>query len=149
MSIDCFQAKGSGYEKGEGYLNAKIKFLGIDNIHAVRESFRKLHYLCNPPGKTTQKHWFANLGATKWEDHIRSILKGAIQVVQIIKSNNSVVIHCSDGKKSEHIIVDLLGWDRTSQVSALAQLLLDPYYRTLKGFEILIEKEWLMFGHKV
>lgn len=56
--------------------------------------------------------------------------------LQIENMSTSVVVHCSDG------------WDRTSQLTALAMLLLDPYYRTMKGFEVLIEKEWLSFGHK-
>ena len=51
-------------------------------------------------------------------------------------SGVSVVVHCSDG------------WDRTSQTCAVAQLLLDPYYRTIQGFQALIEKDWLHFGHK-
>jgi hypothetical protein len=48
-----------------------------------------------------------------------------------------VLSHCSDG------------WDRTSQTVALAEILLDPHYRTIKGFAILIEKEFLSFGHKI
>ena len=36
----------------------------------------------------------------------------------------SVVVHCSDG------------WDRTPQLTALAMLMLDSYYRTLQGFQV-------------
>jgi protein-tyrosine phosphatase len=40
----------------------------------------------------------------------------------------SVLVHCSDG------------WDRTAQLTSLAQLLIDPHYRTLSGFRTLVEK---------
>lgn len=55
--------------------------------------------------------------------------------IDLINGKN-VLVHCSDG------------WDRTSQLSSLAQLLLDPYFRTLEGFAVLIEKDWVHFGHK-
>ena len=34
--------------------------------------------------------------------------------------------------------------DRTAQLTALSQLMLDPYYRTVDGFICLINKEWYL-----
>lgn len=43
----------------------------------------------------------------------------------------SVLVHCSDG------------WDRTAQVCSVASLLLDPYYRTVKGFMVSLVTTFL------
>lgn len=72
-----------------------------------------------------------------WLKHLSAILEGAVLIAKNVHvANSHVLVHCSDG------------WDRTAQLSAIAQLCLDPFYRTTKGFAILIEKDWLSFGHK-
>ena len=38
------------------------------------------------------------------------------------------------------------GWDRTAQISAIAQIMMEPYYRTTEGLCVCIAKEWLAFG---
>lgn len=35
-----------------------------------------------------------------------------------------------------------------SQITSMSQIFMDPYYRTVTGLIVLIEKEWLSFGHK-
>ena len=40
------------------------------------------------------------------------------------------------------------GWNLTALLSALSQVLLDPVYRTFDGFQTLIEREFLSFGHR-
>lgn len=71
-----------------------------------------------------------------WTEHVLAILKGTARIVNAIKNGTSVLIHCSDG------------WDRTAQLTSLASICLDPFYRTTLGLEALIEREWLHAGHK-
>lgn len=126
-------AMGYGYELIQNYHNCTITFCDIQNIHVMRNSLGKMRdALYEVDGK-----WSSNLVASEWISHQHGILSASLQIVSFVdKQNVSVLVHCSDG------------WDRTSQLVSIAQILMDPYYRTLKGFCILIEKDWLSTGHR-
>ncbi|KAL4266195.1 protein-tyrosine phosphatase family protein [Pleurotus pulmonarius] len=141
-------AKGAGTENMDNYKDAKKVYLGIDHIHTMRDSLGKVvevlreadsgptasNDLEPTPAFILDKQALRRSG---WLRHMTALLEGTLIIVRNIHVNNShVFIHCSDG------------WDRTSQLSALAQLCLDPYYRTIRGFQILVEKDWVSFGHK-
>uniref|UniRef100_A0A3B5LLD5 Phosphatidylinositol-3,5-bisphosphate 3-phosphatase MTMR2 n=1 Tax=Xiphophorus couchianus TaxID=32473 RepID=A0A3B5LLD5_9TELE len=127
--------KGGGYESEDAYQNAELVFLDIHNIHVMRESLRKIKDLVYP--NIEDSHWLSNLESTHWLEHIKLILAGALRIADKVESGKtSVVVHCSDG------------WDRTAQLTSLSLLMLDGYYRTIRGFEVLLEKEWLSFGHR-
>ncbi|KAG8584618.1 hypothetical protein GDO81_004689 [Engystomops pustulosus] len=129
------KSKGGGFESEDAYQNAELVFLEIHNIHVMRESLRKLKEISYPI--IQESHWLSNLEATHWLEHIKCILSGALRIADKVESGKtSVVVHCSDG------------WDRTTQLTSLAMIMLDGYYRTIRGFEVLVEKEWLGFGHK-
>ncbi|NXP35392.1 MTM1 protein, partial [Leiothrix lutea] len=129
------KATGGGYEGEDAYPNAELFFLDIHNIHVMRESLRKLKDIVYP--NVEESHWLSSLESTHWLEHIKLVLTGAIQVADKVSSGrSSVLVHCSDG------------WDRTAQLTSLAMLMLDSYYRTIEGFEVLVQKEWISFGHK-
>ncbi|XP_030637604.1 phosphatidylinositol-3,5-bisphosphate 3-phosphatase MTMR2 isoform X2 [Chanos chanos] len=129
------KTKGGGYESEDAYQNAELVFLEIHNIHVMRESLRKLKEVVYP--NIEESHWLSNLESTHWLEHIKLILAGALRIADKVESaKTSVVVHCSDG------------WDRTAQLTSLAMLMLDAHYRTIRGFQILLEKEWLSFGHR-
>uniref|UniRef100_A0A2K5VS35 phosphatidylinositol-3,5-bisphosphate 3-phosphatase n=1 Tax=Macaca fascicularis TaxID=9541 RepID=A0A2K5VS35_MACFA len=132
---DTNKTKGGGYESESAYPNAELVFLEIHNIHVMRESLRKLKEIVYP--SIDEARWLSNVDGTHWLEYIRMLLAGAVRIADKIESGKtSVVVHCSDG------------WDRTAQLTSLAMLMLDSYYRTIKGFETLVEKEWISFGHR-
>ena len=128
------QAVGGGYES---YDFCKTNFHNIENIHAVNSSFAKLkHLLTTYHGRNLRQDFLAQLQETGWLYHMSCILNCAERTVAMLERGESCLVHCTDG------------WDRTSQITALAMVLTDPYYRTLRGFACLIEKEFADFGHK-
>lgn len=130
-------AKGGGIENLQGYPQCKFEYLGIPNIHVIRESQSKLNSVCVMAAGECEGGILSALDASKWMDYIKLILEGALKVARLVEEERCpVTLHCSDG------------WDRTAQLSSLAQIFLDPYFRTTVGFQVLIEKEWLSFGHK-
>lgn len=132
----AMQAVGLGSENMDNYRFATKVYLGIDNIHVMRDSLNKVIDCLKESDVTPLAPNRDSLAKSGWLKHIAGMLDGAgIIVRQVGLQHSHVLIHCSDG------------WDRTSQLSALSQLCLDPYYRTLEGFIVLVEKDWLSFGH--
>ena len=81
--------------------------------------------------------FWSTVAGSLWLRHLRSELVAAMCIVLMVDTEGaSVLVHCSDG------------WDRTSQLCAVGQVLLDPYFRSIRGLCCLIEKEWASFGHK-
>lgn len=129
--------KGAGTENMEYYKGCRKAYLGIDNIHVMRDSLNKVVSAIHESFVTGTAVSLDALKRSGWLKHIVAILEGTSLITRTVHVYNShVLIHCSDG------------WDRTSQLSALSQVCLDPYYRTFTGFAILVEKDWLSFGHK-
>ncbi|KAK1310622.1 hypothetical protein QJS10_CPA08g00518 [Acorus calamus] len=151
-------AKGGGSESSSNYSQSEVVFFGIDNIHAMRDSLARLRDYLDTHGSTSSDGMLSflrdggwtwgkgnlssmsasvsTLGDSGWLSHIQSVLAGSVWIAaRVALESSSVLVHCSDG------------WDRTTQLVSLASLLLDPYYRTFKGFQALIEKDWLAFGH--
>ena len=135
--------KGGGYEDctpGGGYSTCDIEFLNIGNIHVMRRALQALSVeLAHTHTDTTggESGYVASSGAGRsWLDFQAQILDGAAQIRNVVvNKGRSVLVHCSDG------------WDRTSQLTATAEILLDGYYRTIDGFVALVQREWLDFGH--
>lgn len=166
MNAIANKAGGKGYESDKYYENIVFTFKGIENIHKIRQSLRQLVTSLGtsawvtiagggggsngsssaaagavpagggPSPPPSVEAFITEIANSGWLKHIKAVLDSSVAIVDRILQNRSVIVHCSDG------------WDRTSQTCALACLMLDPYYRTIHGFQALIEKDWLAFGHK-
>uniref|UniRef100_S4RYP5 Myotubularin phosphatase domain-containing protein n=1 Tax=Petromyzon marinus TaxID=7757 RepID=S4RYP5_PETMA len=139
------KAQLKGWRK-EGLVAMETIPVDMADLSAMRSSFRKLLHACCPSSAPTDGGSSAFLTAleqSEWLPQVPSIVfRDAIMVHSIENASGSCQIceanlDCPPPPPCS-----------ASQVVSLVQLLSDPFYRTLDGFRLLIEKEWLAFGHR-
>ena len=103
-------------------------------IPKLRQLLSRLQALLNTEASG---EYLTQLQGTRWMREISKLLQTARLVAsQLEQEHMSVLVSFESGS------------DFTTQVVSLAQLLLDPYYRTMDGFQVLVQKEWISMGHK-
>ncbi|XP_011946699.1 PREDICTED: myotubularin-related protein 10 isoform X2 [Cercocebus atys] len=110
----------------------------LPNIQEVQAAFVKLKQLCvNEPFEETEEKWLSSLENTRWLEYVRAFLKHSAELVYMLESKHlSVVLQEEEGR------------DLSCCVASLVQVMLDPYFRTIIGFQSLIQKEWVMAGYQ-
>lgn len=137
-SISQQQNKGGGTESAANYSQWKIynrSMDDVDNQQQLLESFSKLIEVCVDREVSSDK-WISRLESCGWPESVRNALHTSCIIAQHIHQNaEPVLIHGTRGE------------DATLLVCSLVQIILNPDCRTIRGFQALIEREWLQAGH--
>ncbi|KAL0281646.1 UNVERIFIED_CONTAM: hypothetical protein PYX00_002571 [Menopon gallinae] len=129
------KSKGGGFEHEMFYPQWRRIHRPIDRRHVLLDGLTKLVEACNDTVCSMDK-WLSRLDSSNWLSNLKETLNCACLVAQCLdQENSSVLVHGSEGL------------DATLVVTSLAQVILNPDCRTVRGFEALIEREWLQAGH--
>ena len=72
---------------------------------------------------------------TDWTYHVENALNHAHRIAILMSKSENVLIYCPPGVHG------------TALLSSLAQIFVEPNYRTLEGFRVLFYKEWIYYRH--
>lgn len=129
------KTKGGGCEPEVHYPMWTRLHKPIERHTALLESLSRVVEASTDTGVSMDK-WLSRLEASGWLSHIKSVLSCACFVAQCLdQDERTVVVHGSEGT------------DSTLLACSLAQVILDPDCRTMRGFQALVEREWLRTGH--
>ncbi|CAK9817987.1 Myotubularin-related protein 9 [Anthophora quadrimaculata] len=130
------RAKGGGTEMDAAYPQWRKVHKAIPRPHDLADSFFKLIEACNDVTCSTSQ-WISRLDNSGWLSAVQSALNAACVTAQCLHQEvAAVLVHGSAGR------------DSTLVVTSLAQAILNPDCRTVRGLQALIEREWIQAGHQ-
>uniref|UniRef100_A0A673C4G3 Myotubularin phosphatase domain-containing protein n=1 Tax=Sphaeramia orbicularis TaxID=375764 RepID=A0A673C4G3_9TELE len=110
----------------------------LPNIQDIQSAFFKIRQICvMDPFEESEERWLSSIENSRWLEYVRAFLKHSAEVVYHL-----------DGKNTSVVLAEEEDRDLNCIVSSLVQLMLDPHYRSLIGFQSLVQKEWVMAGHR-
>jgi len=119
------------------YSNCKSVFYNIQGAAELGELYLKAAIIgwAMMTADKNQK-WMKKVEQTGYLLKIDVILRSGLLVSRIITQRKQcALIHCETGTVG------------SSLVSSVAQIFIEPFYRTFDGFKALINKEWAYFGY--
>ena len=129
-------SKGGGYETEANYPLWKRINRHMEKFDQLQVSFSKLIDACLSDSNNSMDRYLNKLESSNWLLNIRQAIYLSSCIADELHNKNScILIHGWDGI------------DNTLVITSLVQILLNSECRTLKGFQNLIEREWLQAGH--
>ncbi|XP_035777791.1 myotubularin-related protein 10-like isoform X1 [Anopheles albimanus] len=111
----------------------------LPSIQDVNLSYIKLRDLCTPDNDqqfmAQDGRFYSMVEKSYWLFYVSLCLKHSDLAAKMLIDGQTVVLQ------------EINGRDMCGVISSLVQLLLDKSYRTLQGFQNLIQKEWITLGH--
>ncbi|CAL2050069.1 unnamed protein product [Caenorhabditis brenneri] len=118
-------------------LNAEAIMVRSVKESELRRSLQRARQICGKEFQADSKtSMLEAINLSNWPQCVSRMIELSNGIVALMTLYNSSVAVCLEAGRSV-----------TTILSSLSQLLSDPFYRTIDGFRVLVEKEWLSFGH--
>jgi len=114
------------------YPGIRTEFFKLPNNKEMSELFHTFQYFPLING-AANKNRPLELSNNQWTDVMLKLIEAAAHTSKLLE-RGSVVLTRPVNNDTDFII------------ASLALILSDGYYRTLEGFEVLVEKEWIAHG---
>ncbi|CAI2357075.1 unnamed protein product [Caenorhabditis sp. 36 PRJEB53466] len=142
MNHEVFTITANGFPPAR--VHRKALYVLLEKGHPVKippdanaETIMKARLIYTNDSQSDLKNSYLELwNASNWPQCLSRMIELANSIVALMSLYNSSVAVCLESGRSI-----------TPIITSLSQLLADPFYRTCDGFQVLVEKEWLAFGH--